>query len=53
MKYKIIATEGISELAKEVQKAIDDGWKPLGGVATAANNKTAVVMQAMIQEYSK
>ena len=45
MKYGIICNT-VDTLVKEVNKAIADGWKPIGG-ATAQGNQ---VMQAMVKE---
>jgi len=42
MKYEIVAgnasnLNGIMDFEKQVQKALDKGWKPLGGVAISGN----------------
>ncbi|HBA85036.1 MAG TPA: hypothetical protein DCZ95_13160 [Verrucomicrobia bacterium] len=36
MKYKILSQHESSKLTEEVQKHINEGWDPLGGVAVAA-----------------
>ncbi len=45
MKYGVICNT-VTALVKEVNEAIANGWKPIGG-ATAQGNQ---VMQAMVKE---
>ena len=34
MEYKVIENENIDFLVKDVNKAINDGWKPMGGISS-------------------
>ena len=49
MRYTILRHDDVDELIGQVQKFIDDGWKPIGGVcfgsvyATAGKAITAFV----------
>lgn len=33
MKYKIIEKESKIDLEREINKLIDDGWEPIGGIS--------------------
>lgn len=44
MKYKIIEAKYPVDLEREVNKAIEQGWKPIGGVCS----DSAFIYQAMI-----
>jgi len=35
MKYKVIVENIKSDLEKEVQQKIDEGWEPIGGISVA------------------
>jgi Domain of unknown function (DUF1737) len=50
MEYTVVRTESASSLAKEVNKLIKDGWKPLGGITVSPGGH---YLQAMIKETSK
>jgi len=51
MDYKIITATSCDQLAKRVNKAVVEGWVPLGGIALAANHPeyTDFVAQAMVR----
>ena len=51
MEYKIITASSCDHLAKRVNKAVAEGWVPLGGVALDANNEELqdFMAQAMIR----
>lgn len=46
MDYKILTSDKISDLEKQVKAAIADGWKPQGGVACSEYR----IYQAMVKE---
>lgn len=53
MTYRILMAEHALELAKLVNAAILDGWKPLGGVAVVQNPsflQRVDFYQAMVNE---
>jgi len=50
MKYKILKNESVEELEKEVNKSIQEGWFPTGGLATDSLPNVCFYMQAMIKE---
>ena len=58
MKYCVIVSSSFptntakEELTRKVQKAIDEGWRPLGGVSLTYNNghKTLILAQALIKD---
>jgi Domain of unknown function (DUF1737) len=35
MKYRVVEAQSASELQKKVQKLIQDGWEPQGGLSVA------------------
>lgn len=37
MWYEILGADDLKNLEVEVQKAIDDGWEPLGGVSVTSH----------------
>ena len=49
MEYKIITASNFDQLAKKVNKAIEEGWVPLGGVALDVGDEVFqdTVAQAM------
>jgi hypothetical protein len=49
MEYKIIDDESPAGLAKKVNEAIKEGWKPQGGVGLSS----VFLWQAMIRESQK
>lgn len=56
MEYMILHRDNSADLAEEVNRAISNGWKPLGGVSVAmaplseADTYHLVYVQAMIRE---
>jgi hypothetical protein len=50
LKYQVVHGFSISELEKKVAVFIAQGWKPLGGVATATDNSHWEFYQAMTIE---
>lgn len=51
MHYKIITATSCDQLAKRVNKAVTEGWVPLGGIALDASHEDFqdFVAQAMIR----
>ena len=49
MLYKVIESYDKDRLEKEVMKAIQDGWKPLGGISISmiVNNRETRYAQAV------
>lgn len=63
MDYKILTSDEVSDLEKQVKAAIADGWKPQGGVACSeyvcegpdydrsqGRTRTFGIYQAMVKE---
>lgn len=55
MKYRILKELGAYELQKEVNRFIESGWKPQGGIAvttisTLASSEALLYLQAIIKE---
>jgi len=55
MKYTVITAPDHSDLIKKVNTAIEDGWRPTGGVALlnihqAVPQPAMVLTQAMIKD---
>ena len=52
MKYCVVSSfDNIDQLEDRVNKAIKNGWKPLGGIAISENNTfETTYIQAMIKE---
>lgn len=50
MKYKVIVQLSAEELIICVNKAIDEGWKPLGGVCLSVSERNIAYAQAMTKE---
>ena len=48
--YKILVELKIKTLQAEVNKAINDGWKPIGGVDSNVLDGQVEYLQAMIYE---
>jgi hypothetical protein len=51
MDYKIITATSCDQLAKRVNKAVTEGWVPLGGIALDAGHEDLqdFVAQAMVR----
>ena len=39
MKYEILQSTSATDLAEQVQKKLDTGWRPVGGVSTYAEKQ--------------
>ena len=57
MRYGILSSESITDLERAVNKYIEDGWTPLGGVSIGFIGKGLITnyteyCQAMIKEQS-
>ena len=37
--YTVVSRNGTTSLAKAVQRLIDDGWAPIGGIAVSKSTK--------------
>lgn len=60
MKYKLLKVDGLGyntsadiRLEDEVNRHIENGWKPQGGVGITLMNGRYVLYQAMIKEETK
>ncbi len=52
MEYKVIEGEGgpyDSSIGPQVNKAIKEGWEPLGGIATSKAGMGVIYSQAMVR----
>lgn len=53
--YKLVRASSSTDLEKNVNNALKDGWKPQGGVAITAvplenkNKSQAILIQAMVK----
>lgn len=50
MEYKIVWSQDTDRLAERVNRKIECGWKPQGGVSSAVDSGVLIFMQAMIRE---
>lgn len=48
--YDVISQANIHSLVIQVQVAITNGYKPIGGVSAVTDGRSILFMQAMIKE---
>lgn len=50
VEYKVVAEHNIDSLIEKVNKLIQEGWKPQGGIAARVVGLPVSLFQAMIRE---
>jgi len=50
MRYKVLTALTFEGLEKKVNKAIANGFRPIGGITASADGSYLTVAQAMIKE---
>ena len=50
MEYKIVWSRDTDRLAENVNRNIECGWRPQGGVSSAIDSGVLIFIQAMVRE---